>query len=67
MNILKVSTFFNAETKEEKTLCEVYLNSDEDKPTAGIAGGSIAVETDTGKVSFYDETDGWVEQFSFQS
>ena len=67
MNTLKVSTFFNAATKEEKSLVEVYLNSDEDKPTAGIAGGSIAVETDTGKVSFYDETDGWVEQFSFQS
>jgi len=67
MNVLKVSTFYNAATKEEKALVEAYGNSDEDKPLAGIAGGSIAVETDTGKVFFFDETDGWVEQFSFQS
>lgn len=37
------------------------------KPTDGVGTGSIFVEVDTGKVFFFDETDDWVEQFSFQS
>lgn len=41
------------------------------KPTTTPAGHalcamSLATESDTGKVFFYDETNGWVEQFSFQ-
>ena len=51
---------------------ECYGNSDWDKPTtapngANICCGSKAIETDTGKVVFYDDEDGWVDQFSFQS
>lgn len=42
--------------------------STDTKPTAGIANGSIIVESDTGTVFFYNEDDEeWVEQFSFQS
>lgn len=42
------------------------------KPTktpdgSAIGAGSIACETDTGKVYFYDPNDGWTEQFSFQA
>lgn len=38
------------------------------KPTAGVIDGSIFLESDTGKVFFFNEEDGdWVEQFSFQS
>ena len=37
------------------------------KPTANVANGSIMVETDTGKVFFYNEaSETWIEQFSFQ-
>ena len=42
------------------------------KPTTTPAGHaicsmSIACEDDSGKVYFYNEASGWVEQFSFQS
>ena len=42
------------------------------KPTKTPAGHaicsmSLAVEDDTGKVYFYNETSDWVEQFAFQS
>lgn len=40
--------------------------STDDKPTVAIASGSIIVETNTGVVSFYDEDEGWIPQFSFQ-
>lgn len=33
--------------------------SDETKPTAGMANGSLYLETDTGLISVYDEDDGW--------
>ena len=41
------------------------------KPTATPAGHaicdmSIATESNTGKVFFYNETNGWTEQFAFQ-
>lgn len=41
------------------------------KPTTAPGGAalcamSIAVESDTGKVFFYDPNDGWTEQFTFQ-
>lgn len=42
------------------------------KPTTTPAGHalcamSLATESDTGKVFFYDETDGWTEQFAFKT
>lgn len=50
---------------------ECYGNSDWTKPTAApngakLCAGSKAVETDSGVVCFWDEEDGWVDQFSFQ-
>ena len=56
----------------EARYVECYGNSDWTKPTegpngAGFISGSMLVETDTGTVFFYDEEDGWVEQFSFIS
>lgn len=56
----------------EMRYVECYGNSDWSKPTTGPTGahfvaGSKLGETDTGTVFFYDEEDGWVEQFSFKS
>lgn len=48
------------QTGDAKYYVEIALNSLEDKPTDMIAAGSVAVETDTGKVYLYDETSGWV-------
>lgn len=49
------------------TYVEISGDSTETKPTAGIADGSIFVESNTGKVYFFNEKSGdWVEQFSFQ-
>jgi hypothetical protein len=46
---------------------ELSLTSSDEKPTQGIATGSICIEVDTGKVFFFNEATGtWVEQFSFQ-
>lgn len=46
---------------------EISGDSTETKPAAGIADGSIFVESNTGKVYFFNEKSGdWVEQFSFQ-
>ena len=46
---------------------EISGDADDTKPTAGIADGSIFLESDTGKVFFFNEKSGdWVEQFSFQ-
>lgn len=44
---------------------ELACLSTDTKPTANLATGSIAVESNTGKVFFFDGSD-WVEQFSFQ-
>jgi hypothetical protein len=33
--------------------------SEANKPTDGIANGSLYLETDTGLISVYDEDDGW--------
>lgn len=53
---------------DQLQVVEIFCTSLETKPTDGIADGSIAVEIDTGKVYFFNETTGlWVEQFSFQS
>ena len=46
---------------------ELALTSADEKPTNGVATGSICVEVDTGKVFFFNASSGeWVEQFSFQ-
>ena len=45
---------------------EISGLSSDTKPTNGVATGSIFVEVDTGTVFFFDESTGWVEQFSFQ-
>lgn len=46
---------------------EIACDSSETKPTTGIGDGSIATETNTGKVYFFNEkTSTWIEQFSFQ-
>lgn len=42
------------------------------KPTVTPAGHrlcamSLATESDSGKQFFYDETDGWTEQFTFKA
>ena len=40
---------------------ELAGNSDETKPTDGLANGSMFLETDTGLIALYDEDDGWGE------
>lgn len=45
--------------------CEFMGPSSATKPTTGLFVG-IWVETNTGDVYFYDETNGWTKQFSFQ-
>lgn len=47
---------------------ELSGDSTDTKPTAGVLDGSTFLESNTGKVFFYNEKSGdWVEQFSFQS
>ena len=59
---------FAIESGEQKFYCEISGDSSESKPTAGIIDGSIFVESNTGKVYFFNEkTTAWVEQFAFQS
>ena len=45
---------------------ELSCSSGDTKPVEDMANGSIAVEADTGDVYFYEETNGWVKQFSFK-
>ena len=45
--------------------CEFLGPSSATKPVSGFKIG-IWVETDTGDVYFYDETNSWSKQFSFQ-
>lgn len=45
---------------------ELSCSSEDTKPLEDIANGSVAIEADTGFVYFYDETSGWVKQFSFK-
>lgn len=35
--------------------------SDETKPTAGLANGSLCLESDTGLIAVFDEDNGWGE------
>lgn len=52
---------------DSATYLEVALDSTETKPAGNLADGSVCLETDTGKVFFYNENSAsWVEQFSFQ-
>lgn len=37
--------------------CELAGKSTENKPTAGLASGSLFMETDTGDMYVFDETD----------
>ena len=59
-------------TGEEIHYCEI-VGSGATKPTTSsngqgiLAPCSICTESDNGKVSFWDVTSGWVEQFSFQA
>lgn len=67
VRVVKVSSFFDSEDNALLDLVEIACLSTDDKPTAGIATGSICVEVNTGKVFFFNEASGaWVEQFSFQ-
>ena len=68
VRILKVSTFFDKENNKELQLVEAMGISTDEKPTAGVATGSIFLEADSGTVSFFDEESGnWVEQFTFKT
>lgn len=66
VRMVKVSSFFDAESGAMMDLVSCAGLSTDDKPTAGIATGSDFTEVDTGKVFFFDEESDWVEQFSFQ-
>ena len=47
---------------DQKNVVEVWCLSTDSKPTAGIAEGSVAIEIDTGKAFFFNETtSAWVE------
>lgn len=47
---------------------EIAGESDETKPTDGLATGSKFWEVDTGKISGFSESgNDWIEQFSLQS
>ena len=63
--ILKIQT-----DVEGAKYIEAACNANDTKPEENIMQGSLCVETDTGKVYFFDEAqaDGskWVEQFTFQ-
>lgn len=49
-------------TADGKYIRTYFGNSNETKPTANLADGSVFVETDTGKAVLFDETSGaWVE------
>lgn len=38
---------------------ELAGDSNESKPTTGMANGSLYLETDTGLISVFDEDNGW--------
>lgn len=71
MRTVKITTFYD-ETESglvQKDKVEVYLDESErdDRPTANIAQGSLSFESDTGMISAFSETDGWVDQFSIKA
>ena len=68
VRVVKVSSFFDSEDNALLDLVEIACLSTDDKPTAGIATGSILTEVDTGKVYFYNEAAAtWVLQFSLKA
>ena len=67
VRVVKVSSFFDSEDNACFDLVDVSCLSTDDKPTAGIATGSVCTEVDTGTVFLFDDVSGdWVEQFSLQ-
>ena len=47
---------------DAKNYVEIALDSTETKPTSMIADGSVALETDTGKMYVFNEKSGeWIE------
>lgn len=60
-------TLYDKNIQNGKHLAEGFCLSTDTKPTNQIANGSILVEIDTGTVYFFnEESEEWVEQFSFQ-
>lgn len=46
----------------EKTMMQIACNSTDDKPTTGVATGSLCLEVDTGKMyAFSEKTSTWTE------
>lgn len=59
--------FYDAADSAGVVLIEGTCLSTDSKPTAGIAGGSVMTEIDTGDVYFFNEAGGaWVKQFSLR-
>ena len=71
MRIVKVSTFVdNVDgVLVQKDKVDVYIDENErnQRPTANIAQGSLSYESDTGMISAFSETRGWVDQFSVKA
>ena len=73
MRVIVNKIFGYADDGKHLHYIEAFGSSDENKPDEDSVGGpivdgSICTETDTGKVSFYnEEAEDWIEQFSFQS
>lgn len=65
VRIRQNGTYFT-DNGSQIVLVDVFCKSTDAKPTAKLATGSRLVEVDTGKVYLFDETSGWVEQFSLQ-
>lgn len=67
MRTVKVSTFYDTANgvTVQKDKVECYLDSAErgNRPT-NVAQGSTSFESDTGMISAFSETEGWVDQFS---
>ena len=55
-------------TEDKGGYVELACLSTDEKPTNGIATGSICIEVDTGKVYLFDSAGSlWIEQFSLKS
>lgn len=66
VRIIYVNGSIDTDYSPKRNYAEISCLSTDTKPTI-FAQGSIAVETDTGNVYFFDESSGeWVKQFSFQ-
>lgn len=63
-----MSRLLAVESSGQVCYVELSGDSDETKPTSGIADGSIFTESDTGDVYLFNEASGdWVKQFSLQT